>query len=109
MYPALLQHSSLALSLQAGGFGGLSLLLPVVLIGFVLLTAIPQQRKQKAWSKMLAELKAGDRVTTNGGLRGQILSLKDDAVILRVLPDNIKLEFLRSAIASVTTEEEEAK
>ncbi len=109
MYPALLQHSSLALSLQVGGFGGLSLLLPVVLIGFVLLTAIPQQRKQKAWSKMLADLKAGDRVTTNGGLRGQILSLKDDAVILRVMPDNIKLEFLRSAIASVTTEEEEAK
>ncbi len=90
-------------------FGGLSLILPVVLIGFVLLTALPQQRKQKAWNKMLGELKTGDRVTTNGGMRGQILSLKDDAVILRVLPDNIKLEFLRSSIASVTTEDEEAK
>ncbi len=109
MYSAFLVHPPLAFLLQIGGFGGLSLLLPVVLIGFVLLTAIPQQRKQKAWTKMLAELKAGDRVTTNGGLRGQIISLKDDAVILRVLPDNIKLEFLRSAIASVTTEEEETK
>ena len=92
-----------------GGFGGLNVLLPVVLIGFVLLTVLPQQRKQKAWNKMLSELKTGDRVTTNGGLRGQILSLKDDAVIVRVLPDNLKLEFLRSAIASVTTEEEESK
>ncbi len=104
MYPlafALFQFGS--------SFGGFSLILPVVLIGFVLLTALPQQRKQKAWTKMLGELKTGDRVTTNGGLRGQILSLKDDAVILRVQPDNLKLEFLRSAISSVTTEEEETK
>lgn len=103
--------ATLALVFQIGGsgFGGLSLLLPVVLIGFVLLTALPQQRKQKAWNKMLSELKTGDRVTTNGGLRGQILSLRDDAVILRLQPDGIKLEFLRSAIASVTTEENDAK
>ncbi len=100
----------LALFFQSGSsFGGLSILLPVVLIGFVLLTALPQQRKQKAWNKMLSELKTGDRVTTNGGLRGQILSLRDDAVILRVQPDGLKLEFLRSAIASVTTEDEETK
>ena len=106
MYPVVF-----ALLLQLGGssFGGLSFILPLVLIGFVLLTALPQQRKQKAWNKMLSELKTGDRVTTNGGLRGQILSLKDDAVVLRVLPDNLKLEFLRSAIASVTTNEEDPK
>ncbi|GAA3751518.1 preprotein translocase subunit YajC [Terriglobus aquaticus] len=94
------------LLLQASGFGGLSLLLPVVLIGFVLLTAIPQQRKQKAWNEMLTKLKSGDRVTTNGGIRGQIVSLKDDSVIVRVQPDGVKLEFVKSAIASVTTEED---
>ena len=96
------------LFLQASSFGGLSLLLPVVLIGFVLLTAIPQQRKQKKWNEMLGNLKSGDRVTTNGGIRGQILSLKDDAVVLRVQPDGVKLEFVKSAIASVTTEEDAA-
>ena len=104
MFPfafALLQASS--------GFGGLSLILPVVLIGFVLLTTIPQQRKQKAWNEMLSKLKPGDRVTTNGGIRGQIVSIKDDAIVLRVQPDGVKLEFVRSAIASVTTEEDEAK
>jgi preprotein translocase subunit YajC len=96
------------LLLQASGFSGLSLILPVVLIGFVLLTAIPQQRKQKAWNEMLTKLKSGDRVTTNGGIRGQIVSIKDDAVILRVQPDGVKLEFTKSAIASVTTEEDAA-
>jgi preprotein translocase subunit YajC len=52
---------------------------------------------------MLSQLKNGDRVTTNGGIRGVIISVKDDVVQLRVAPDNIKLEFVKSAIAAVTT------
>jgi preprotein translocase subunit YajC len=66
----------------------------------------PQQRKQKKWQQMLSQLKNGDRVTTNGGIRGVIVSVKDDTVLLRVAPDNIKLEFVKSAIAAVTTPDE---
>jgi len=55
---------------------------------------------------MLSELKPGDRVTTTGGIRGTILTIKDDAIQLRVAPDNLKLEFVKSAIASVTTGED---
>jgi preprotein translocase subunit YajC len=58
---------------------------------------------------MLAALKPGDRITTTGGMRGTIMSIKEDAVQLRVPPDNIKLEVIKSAIASVTTNQEEAK
>jgi preprotein translocase subunit YajC len=50
-------------------------------------------------------LKSGDHVTTNGGIRGTVLSLKDDSLILRVQPDGLKLEFAKSAIAAVTTED----
>jgi preprotein translocase subunit YajC len=55
---------------------------------------------------MLTQLKSGDQVTTNGGIRGTILNVKDDTVVLRVQPDGVKLEFVKSAIASVTTAEE---
>ena len=54
---------------------------------------------------MLSNLKPGDKVTTTGGIRGTIMSIKEDAIQLRVPPDNIKLEVVKSAIASVTTEE----
>jgi preprotein translocase subunit YajC len=54
---------------------------------------------------MLSQLKTGDRVTTNGGIRGTILSVKDDAVVLRVQPDGVKLEFVKNSIAAVTTDE----
>jgi preprotein translocase subunit YajC len=82
------------------------ILLPLffVLLYFVMIA--PQQRKQKKWQQMLGQLKNGDRVTTNGGIRGVIVSVKDDTVLLRVAPDNIKLEFVKSAIAAVTTPDE---
>jgi preprotein translocase YajC subunit len=52
-------------------------------------------------------IKTGDRVTTAGGIRGIILSIKDDdSIIIRVAPDNLKLEVAKSAIASVTTQED---
>jgi len=99
--------------LAAGpGFGaggsGFSLLLPVLMIGAVYLMMIrPQQKKQKLWTQMLSELKTGDRITTTGGIRGTIISLKDDSLILR--PDGIKIEVVKSAIAAVTTQEEGTK
>ena len=97
----------------AGGFfggqsgGGISLLLPLLMIGVVYFMMIrPQQRKQKVWNDMLAQMKTGDKITTVGGIRGTILSLKDDSLILRVAPDGIKIEVVKSAIAAVTTQEE---
>ena len=87
--------------------GGLPLL-AVFFVAMYFLMIAPNQRKQKKWQEMLGKLKSGDKVTTNGGIRGTVLSVKDDAVVLRVQPDGVKLEFVRSAIASVTTAEDGA-
>ena len=83
------------------------MLLPVLLFIplLYLLMIRPQQKRQKQWQHMLSGIKSGDRVTTAGGIRGIILSIKDDSIILRVAPDNLKLEVAKSAIASVTTED----
>lgn len=57
---------------------------------------------------MLGELKTGDKIVTSGGLRGTIIGLKDDAVTLRVPPDNLKIEVSRGSVVSVSTTEETA-
>lgn len=100
---------ALALALQAASSSPLMTFAPLVLMVavFYFLLILPNQKKQKNWQKMLGDLKTGDRVTTNGGIKGTILSVKDDSLILRVAPDNLKLEFTKNAIASVTTGEEE--
>jgi preprotein translocase subunit YajC len=102
----------LAMWLQSsmGGLGNLgSLALPVLFfVVLYFLMIAPNQKKQKKWQEMLGQLKSGDRVTTNGGIRGTVLSVKDDVVVLRVQPDGVKLEFVKSAIATVTTDEQAA-
>jgi preprotein translocase subunit YajC len=83
------------------------LLLPLVFFALLYFLMIaPNQKKQKKWQEMLSNLKSGDRVTTNGGIRGVIVSVKDDVVQLRIPPDNVKLEFVKSAIATLTTADE---
>lgn len=81
-------------------------LLPLLLIPVLYFVMIrPQQKRQKQWQSMLGSIKPGDRVTTAGGIRGIILSIKEDVIIIRVAPDNLKMEIAKNAIASVTTQE----
>ena len=88
-----------------GSLGGLPLLVLMFVAMYFLLIA-PNQRKQKQWQLMLSQIKPGDKVTTNGGIRGTVVSVKDDVLIVKCAPDNVKLEMVKSAIAAVTTEEE---
>jgi preprotein translocase subunit YajC len=67
--------------LFGGGIGMLPLLLFIPLMYFLMIR--PQQKRQKQWQDMLKSLKTGDRVTTAGGIRGIILSIKEDVIIIR--------------------------
>lgn len=103
-------HLWLALQTGGGGMGWLGIA-PLIFIFaiFYFLMILPQQRRQKKWQAMLDQVKTGDKVTTSGGLRGTIIALKDDAVHLRVPPDNLRVEVTKASIVQVTTTEEEAK
>ena len=90
----------------AGGGLGIFLLLPLL---FIFATFYFQQRKTKKWQEVLGNLKNGDRVTTSGGIRGLVIALKDDAVHLRVPPDNLRLEVAKTSITAINREEEEKK
>ena len=95
------------LAMQLAGGSSMVMLLPMVAIFaiFYLLLILPQQRRQKKWQLMLNELKTGDRVVTSGGIRGIVMNIKDDALVLRLAPDNVKIEVLRSAVISVDAAE----
>ncbi len=94
-----------------GGQAGALMWLPLLFIFgiFYLLLILPQQRRQKRWQEMINSLKTGDKVTTNGGIRGTIIAVKDDALHLRVPPDNLRLEVTKAAVASVARDEEPKK
>ena len=65
----------------------------------------PQQRKQKQLQKTIETLKKGDRVVTNGGIFGTVAGFKDNILVLKVA-DDVKIEVLKTAVASVVSKKE---
>ena len=95
------------LFLFQGGIGGLgSALIPMLLIFgvFYLLLIRPQQKKQRELQATIAELKAGDKVVTTGGVIGVITAVRDTSFLIRSADKSI-LEIARSAVAGVDSEE----
>ena len=89
---------------QAGGGSGSSLfsLLPLALIFvlFYFLLIRPQQRRAKQHKQMVAAIKAGDEVATNGGLIGRVTDLNDNCVTLKVAT-GVNVQVQRHAIAQM--------
>src|ERR1700730_15166563 len=106
-------HMQFLLAVQFGGGGGMGWLgmAPLIFIFaiFYFLLILPQQRRQKKWQAMHDTLKTGDKVVTSGGLRGTIIALKDDAIHLRIPPDNLRVEVTKASVLQVTTAEDETK
>ncbi len=87
---------------------GILIVMPLIILVFYFLVMRPQNKKQKEAKKMLEGLRKGDRVVTIGGLRGTVLSVKDDVVVLLVdEKTNTKLEYSKNAVSTVLKREEE--
>jgi preprotein translocase subunit YajC len=81
--------------------------LPLIFIVaiFYFLVFMPMQRQKKQQAQMLSNLQSGSEVLTTGGIVGTIVSITGDTLILRVKPDNVKLQVARSAVQSLVTAE----
>jgi preprotein translocase subunit YajC len=80
--------------------------LPIILIFaiFYFLLFMPMQRQKKQQQKMLRELQTGNVVITSGGIVGTIVAIEEDTLVLRVKPDNVKIQMARSAVAALVPE-----
>ena len=65
---------------------------------FYFLVFAPMRKKQKKHQEMLQDLKAGDRVVTNGGIHGTVVGVSDDLVQLRIA-DQVKIDVSKSAVS----------
>ncbi len=75
---------------------------------FYFLVFMPMQRQKKQQAQMLASLEAGSEILTTGGIVGTIVNISGDMLVVRVKPDNIKLQIARSAVASLVKAESAA-
>ena len=92
-----------------GALGSFGTLLPFVLVLVLMyfLMIRPQQKKQKEEQKMRNNLRVGDELTTIGGIKGRVVSIKDDTIMLETGNDRTKMQFEKWAIQTVHTKHEE--
>jgi preprotein translocase, YajC subunit len=91
-----------------GGGSFITSIIPfaAIILIFYFLIIRPQNKKRKETEKMLSALKKGDKIVTIGGIHGTVQSVRESTVLVKV-DDNVKIEFLRSAISSVVTASKE--
>ena len=94
----------LLLLFQAGG--GFGFLIPMLLVFgvFYMLLIRPQQKKQRQLQSQIADLKAGDKIITTGGIIATITAVKDTSFLVRSADKSI-LEIARTAVAGIDSEE----
>ncbi len=80
--------------------------LPLIIIAvlFYFLLIRPQQKKQKEHQQLVSSVKTGDKVVTAGGIHGIVANVKESTFLVKVA-ENVKIEFDKSSIASVTKAE----
>ncbi|MGH9754345.1 MAG: preprotein translocase subunit YajC [Blastocatellia bacterium] len=81
-------------------------MIPLVLIFvlFYFLIIVPQRKRQRALDAMLDNLKSGDKVVTNGGIYGTVVSIRDDKRTVQLkISENpvIRVEVARTAISGM--------
>jgi len=103
-------HASVLLA-QAGGqqnmlttFGFFGAMIAIMYF----LMIRPQQKQVKEHRALLAGLKKGDAVVTQGGVMGKIAEITDREVRLEVAP-GVKIRVLKSAIQTVTSDAAKAE
>lgn len=73
-------------------------LLAVLVLLFYVLLVLPQKRRFQEHSKMLSNLRKGDKVITGGGFIGKVDRIIDEQEVVIDLGNGIKVTALRSTI-----------
>ena len=78
---------------------------PLILVFAIMYFLIlrPQQRKLRQHRDMVAALKRGDEIITNGGLIGRVVSVRDDEVDVEIA-QNVRVRVVRGMISQVVSQ-----
>jgi len=86
----------------AGAGGGIQAMIPLILmfVIFYFLLIRPQQKKAKQHKELLAGLKKGDNIITNGGIYGRIVSVNGDVISID-LGNNVVVKINRGFVSNI--------
>lgn len=94
-----------------GAAGAFTSFVPLILIFAIMyfLLIRPQQKKVKDHKAMVAALRRGDQIVTQGGVIGKVSKVKDDNEVEVEIADGVKVRVVRATIAQVLNKTEPAE
>jgi preprotein translocase subunit YajC len=75
---------------------------------FYFIVMVPMRKQKRQQAQLLKDLQNGNVILTTSGIIGTIVSIADDTLIVRVKPDNVKLQITRNAVAGLAPEEKKS-
>ena len=93
------------LNATAPADGGMMSMLPMLLIMVVVFYFFlirPENKKKKEAAEMRNALKVGDNITI-GGIIGDIVSVKEETLVLETSADKVRVEFAKWAVSTNNT------
>ena len=82
------------------GMGSTVLMLVIMVAVFYFMLIRPENKRKKEAEEMRGALKAGDKVTTIGGITGTVVSVKDDKFVIETGADQVRIEFAKWALST---------
>ena len=98
-----------AFAQASGGFGtGIGGFLPIILIFGIMyfLMIRPQQKKMKEHKLMVAALRRGDQVVTQGGVIGKVTKVKEDDEVEVEISKDVRVRVIKSTVVNVLNKTE---
>ena len=98
-----------AFAQASGGMGsGLAGFFPIILIFGIMyfLMIRPQQKKMKEHKAMVATLRRGDQIVTQGGIIGKVTKVKEDDEVEVEVATGVKVRVVKSTVLNVLSKTE---
>ena len=91
--------------------GAIAQFIPLILIFAIMyfLLIRPQQKKMKEHQKMVAALRRGDQVVTQGGIIGKVSKVKENNEVEIEIAEGVRVRVVQNTITQVISKTEPAE
>ena len=93
----------------AGGMGGTVIMMVAMLALMYFMLIRPENKRKKKEEEMRAALKAGDSITTIGGVKGVVVDVKEASFVMETGADRVRIEMTKWAISNKNNQNTESK
>ena len=91
------------------GYGSMFVVLIAMVLMMWLMIWRPEKKRKNEEEAMRNSLTIGDKITTIGGIVGQIVEISSDSIVIETSKDRVRIELKKFSVATNDTAAEKAK